>query len=284
MTDSIKTNGPRWQRQRKVTSICFGEDNNAIVWSETMRQAQAMMKIWASTDRLSSFSDDLKTLSLNVLARAGFGKSYEFSSRSEASNSAAGTESYRRALEVILDHCVLLFIMGRRALALLPWPGVLGRLRHATEVFQRYLHESYLTAKEQAIRGRVIDRNLMTSLIAASVSEQISSNEAARSKGLENVSGGGLTEDEIYGNLFLFNFAGHDTTSNTLAFALCLLAINPDVQDWAASEVKIVCGDRSLHQLDYRTDFSKFSRCMAILVRLVKPASPVRNITGTDRG
>jgi cytochrome P450 len=40
----------------------------------------------------------------------------------------------------------------------------------------------------------------------------------------------GLTEEEIYGNIFVYNFAGHDTTATTLNWALYLLAAFPEVK------------------------------------------------------
>ncbi|KAB8230943.1 uncharacterized protein BDW43DRAFT_313513 [Aspergillus alliaceus] len=39
----------------------------------------------------------------------------------------------------------------------------------------------------------------------------------------------GLSEEEIIGNIWTINFAGHDTTANTLAFVLLLLATYQDV-------------------------------------------------------
>ncbi|KAL8832105.1 MAG: hypothetical protein Q9191_000462 [Dirinaria sp. TL-2023a] len=47
----------------------------------------------------------------------------------------------------------------------------------------------------------------------------------------------GLTEEEVYGNIFVFNFAGHDATANSLAIGICLLATRPDVQEWIADEI-----------------------------------------------
>lgn len=40
-----------------------------------------------------------------------------------------------------------------------------------------------------------------------------------------------ITDHEITGNLFVLLFAGHDTTAQTLAFALGLLAVYPDIQE-----------------------------------------------------
>ncbi|XP_049339562.1 thromboxane-A synthase isoform X1 [Astyanax mexicanus] len=46
-----------------------------------------------------------------------------------------------------------------------------------------------------------------------------------------------MTEDEIVGQAFLFLLAGYETSSNTLAFACYLLAINPDCQEKLQREV-----------------------------------------------
>ena len=50
----------------------------------------------------------------------------------------------------------------------------------------------------------------------------------------------GLTVDEIFGNIFVINFTGHDTTANTLAFSILLLAANPEVQYWVAEKLREV--------------------------------------------
>ncbi|EIM88754.1 cytochrome P450 [Stereum hirsutum FP-91666 SS1] len=40
----------------------------------------------------------------------------------------------------------------------------------------------------------------------------------------------GLTEDELLSNVFTFLLAGHETSANTLSFALVLIALHPEVQ------------------------------------------------------
>lgn len=42
----------------------------------------------------------------------------------------------------------------------------------------------------------------------------------------------------IYGNMFIFNFASHDTTAQTLKFTIHLLAAHPEVQDWMREELQ----------------------------------------------
>lgn len=83
--------------------------------------------------------------------------------------------------------------------------------------------------------------------------------------------GQSLTQDEIFGNMFVFNFAGHDTTANALAYAFVLLAAHPEVQSWISEEIRYVCGGTETFALDYRQTFPKLKRCLAVLVNLKVP-------------
>ncbi|KAI9150768.1 Cytochrome P450 2J3 [Paramyrothecium foliicola] len=55
------------------------------------------------------------------------------------------------------------------------------------------------------------------------------------------VSESGLSEEEIIGNIFIFVVAGHETTSNTLAFTLAFLAIYPEWQERLYQEILKTC-------------------------------------------
>lgn len=76
----------------------------------------------------------------------------------------------------------------------------------------------------------------------------------------------GLTVDEIFGNIFVINFAGHDTTANTLSFGLLLLAAYPEVQDWVAEELDGLDEDNIKEH--YGELFPRLLRCRAVLVSL----------------
>ena len=79
----------------------------------------------------------------------------------------------------------------------------------------------------------------------------------------------GLTDDEVLGNLFLYSTAGHDTTSNTLCYAIYLLAIYPELQDWIGEEVdEVVSGHGESGEWDYNIVFPKLQRCLALMVSL----------------
>ncbi|TVY89990.1 11-oxo-beta-amyrin 30-oxidase [Lachnellula willkommii] len=253
------TDGPTWQKHRKITASCFNEQNNEIVWSESVVQARDMLRYWSTNSPVNSTADDTRTLSLNVLSSAGFGKSYKFQGHNEESLGNVAT-SYKESLQTILDNCILLMVLGTRLLSFEYLPNALS----ATVTFKQYMTEVYENEKRAIAKGKSTGRNLMTSLIRAS-----------QENGEPGQQDGGLTESEIYGNIFVFNFAGHDTTAHTLAFAVVLLAASPSVQDWISQELHCVLGDRPTEDWNYVHDFPKLKRCQAVLMETLRLYTPV---------
>ncbi|KAH9907196.1 cytochrome P450 [Xylariomycetidae sp. FL2044] len=253
--------GDQWKAQRKLTATFFNDQNNEIVWSETLRVAKDVLQYWTKQASHKTAAPDLRTLSLHVLSRAAFGRSFEFEGHGE-SNEASALANEKEALQMILENCVLIMILGTKFLAK-PWlPRKLRQLHEACQTFQSYMTEIYEREKRAYAEGRSTGRNLMTSLVRAS---QDDSTKA----------GAGLTETEIYGNMFVINFAGHDTTAHTFTFALYLLAANPDVQAWVREEVREVCGGRPVSELDYAKDFPRLRRCLSLMMETLRLYTPV---------
>jgi Cytochrome P450 len=128
--------------------------------------------------------------------------------------------------------------------------------------------EVYEGEKQLIANGTPGNGNLMTSLVRASTGN---ASTTKTGKQMPNFDQDGLTESEIYGNFFVFNFEGHDTTAHTLAFAVVILAANPHVQDWVSEELYYVLGDQSPEDWDYATIFPRLKRCLTILVRHAHP-------------
>jgi len=100
--------------------------------------------------------------------------------------------------------------------------------------------------------------NLMSALLRASDNEAM---------GKEKI---GLSDDEIYGNLFIYNVAGHDTTSNTIAYAVCLLSTDTKIQEWLREEIHSVFGEEeNVEKWNYEKDFARLKRCLALMASLV---------------
>ena len=82
----------------------------------------------------------------------------------------------------------------------------------------------------------------------------------------------GLTVDEILGNIFVINFDWHDTTANTLAFSVVLLAAYPEYQEWVAGEVQELIKEFKSKEWDYSKLFPRLrdvERCWCVFTNLI---------------
>lgn len=252
----VTTEGDDWVRHRKITTPPFNERNSALVWDESKRQATDMLKMWAAKpDCVVNPQSDTMVLALHVLTAAGFGRSYTFGSGLEKPL-ANHSLTYRDALSLILGN---LFTAVFTATVNLPsWilPSRFKQVQDAVANFDQYMAEMVAEEREAMDSGAPEQDNLMSILVRAS------ENQNSGSKGARH-----LTDSEIYGNLFSYNLAGHETTSNTLAYATILLAANPKWQQWAAEEVDRVTAGADLEDLDYETYYPQLKRLLAIMVR-----------------
>ncbi|PSN70574.1 cytochrome P450 [Corynespora cassiicola Philippines] len=258
-------NGSDWLRQRKCTAASFNEQSNLLVWTESLRQGQQMLQYWKKNphvDGLSTMAKDTRTFALDVLVRAAFGKSFDFYGARDK-KTVRGPLSYRDALAVILENAILILAIGPSALKRLAFIPKLGLLSNAAEQFKQYMLAMFKEQAESA-QGEKAQGNLITSLVRASVEDQL------------------ITQDEVIGNIFVFNFAGHDTTSHSLAFTLMLLAAHPEVQSWMAEEIRYIVGDDDVLEIDYSI-FPKFVRTLAVLLETLRLYDPLMSIVkGTE--
>jgi len=101
------------------------------------------------------------------------------------------------------------------------------------------------------------EENLLTALIRA---EEMVDEKEGRS----------MEPHEVMGNAFIFLFAGHETTANTLHYTMILLAQRPDMQQRFLDEVDEVYARAALEardQLEYELDFNRVGWTLAIMVR-----------------
>jgi hypothetical protein len=153
-----------------------------------------MLRYWSSRLSIRSTADDTRT-SLHVLSAAGFGKSYPFQGFLDASPADVAT-SYKESLQTILDNCMLLLVLGQSFL-LKSW--LPNKLHQATVTFKRYMTEVYEDEKQLIANGSPGNGNLMTSLVRASTGN---ASTTKNGKQVPNFDQDGLTESEIYGNVF----------------------------------------------------------------------------------
>ena len=260
--------GDDWQRHRKLTAPNFSEKISSVVWDEALAQAQPLLEQWLNKDGHGTRETvaDTAQLGLHVLTRAAFGISYPYSTVED--NPLPGHEmSYRRALSIILRDWFLLLIFPKK---LFTMPFVSKRfiqLGKAAQEFQMYMEEMVQNEKGLTGKNDTGATNLMSALVRASANT--SQAEA------EDVNRHGLNDKEIYGNIFIYNIAGHETTANTIAASLTLLAAYPKWQDWISEEIH-QSTDVSLQQeaWSYETTFPSLKRCLAVMVSPTPPPNP----------
>jgi cytochrome P450 len=269
----LKVEGQQWVQQRKLMASCFSERYNEVAWSESISQATDVIRYWSSRPSVRSTAEDVRSLSLGVLSKVGFGKSYKFEGYEETSH-ADPSSNYKDCLKLIMENCILLIAMGPKFFTnTRPWllPFKWRQLGEAVGAFQNSMTDMYETEKRKVAEGKSdVDTNFRTFLSSLAQAS------------LDAKEGEGLTEREIYGNMFTINFAGHDTTSHVFTFAMCFLASNSEVQDWLSEELRHVLGDRPPHEWSYANDFPRLKRCLAVMYESMRMFTPVPVTKWTD--
>ncbi|KAK6197116.1 glutathione S- transferase, nitrogen catabolite repression regulator [Pestalotiopsis sp. IQ-011] len=267
---------PDWPRHRKPMATPFNETIMTSVWDESLRQARAMVQTWvgSSDAGIQSYQRDTRTLSLNVLAGAGFGKPYDFRSSTDPVTDKIG--EYRDSLQTVLDNIILLLIVPFRVLTMIP--GRWARIGNAGISFKQHMVKMLEDETTALGQGKAGSGGILTGFVRAA---DLYHRESVVDPNFEGAKKG-LSPEEIYGNLFVINFAGHDTTANTLAFAMLLLAAHPEVQAWVAEEIAAVTRDNPVEGWDYKELFPLLNRCRAVVyetLRLFPPVPALPSIT-----
>jgi cytochrome P450 len=216
-----------------------------------------MLAVWTEKDDrpVNSVHHDAARLALNIITCAGFGLSYQF--RTVVDDLKGGhSMSYGASLMAVMGNITLLVLVPSWVFDLPNLPKSMANFKTAVREFKEYMVDMVDSAKHEAANGESGLPNLLNTLVQNS--EMVKSSSKARD---------GLTDEEIYGNLFIFSFAGHETTANTLTYSIYLLAAFPKWQDWVAEEVWSVCDDLDKPDPpDYQALYPKLSRCLSIMV------------------
>ncbi|KAK4142934.1 cytochrome P450-like protein [Dichotomopilus funicola] len=279
--------GEEWRRIRKISNSALNEQCNAIVWSESAALGEAMSNYWASQGVFTSVGEDSRTVTLHVLSKACFGQSLPFEGHHGRASDTSASASFRFSLLTIMENALLILALTPSFFTnrWLPMPAAWRKLGEACDAFRghmrqlyqrelRVLEEKKLTPGEESLEKKR-DYTLMAALVRAS-------QERPDEKDEEDRRFANLTEAEIYGNMFVFAFAGHDTTAHLLTYAVFFLAANPTIQTWVADEIQQVLGTRPRSEWDYHADFPRLKRCLAILYETLRVKTPVCEVKWTE--
>ncbi|KAK8078603.1 cytochrome P450 [Apiospora saccharicola] len=224
---------------------------------------------------------DTRMLSLNVLAAIGFGSHYDFRGSDEPAAVGDEVGDYRDSLMTVLDNIILLMLVPFHVLTKLP--GRYARIGNAGIAFKRHLVKLLDDETAALNEGRPSSGAIMPSFARAAERYH---REHPSGDGKTAAKARGLSAEEIFGNLFVINFAGHDSTANTSAFAVLLLAAHPDIQAWVAEEVGHATkgyAAGAIEDWDYKTLYPRLKRCRAVLYKTLRLYPPVPALPSVTR-
>jgi len=199
---------------------------------------------------------ELMKLALHVLSGAGFGRKYEFG-QSVTDIPPGYTMSYRDALAMILTNLMVAILSRDLPIPDAITPKYMREMRTAMKEFTQYMEDMLQQERNAVHKNETQKVNLLSALVRA-----LETSEGRSS----------LSDHEIYGNLFVWNLAGHDTTANTLTYAISWLATDRKWQEWIGEEVKHVLGpDSKPEDWEYEKVFPRLKRCLALMVKIHHP-------------
>ncbi|KAK1584969.1 cytochrome P450 [Colletotrichum navitas] len=302
----LTSNGDSWSRQRRIVATALNERISSGVWKETAAQASSLTEFLLSSSSSSPSAADpgpgpdavpggtadtipgLRAVAINVLSHVAYGVRKPFALISLPRDPKADI-TYVDGISLCASLLVVAALVPRWILCLPVMPKLLQTLGVARERLPD-LTRDVLDQERQRAAERTADGadgqagppTIMSLIIrlsdqekkhqAASDAPAVSPEKKAGPSGSAMINKTHLTEEEIGGNLFVFTIAGFDTTANTLAYAVTLLAAYPEWQTWIQAEIDAVLGPApsgagSDDELpDYAAAYPKLVRCLAIMV------------------
>ncbi|KAI3400550.1 hypothetical protein diail_2751 [Diaporthe ilicicola] len=244
-----------------------------FVWDEGIHQSDAMDHSWrsASGSEIPSVQKDVRTISLNVLSATGFrnpGKSYPFHSSSDSTVQSDDETGYRKTLSTVLDNAVLIMLIPYRYLKGPFVPKKLVEVGDASRAFKSHLTEMLEHETDALKERKPISVGIMSGFVHSLETHR---KELKTSKDGNK----GQEVDEILSSLFVINFAGHDTTANTLTYNLYLLSVYPEVQAWLGEDISAVTQDAPVEEWEYQELFPRLPRCREILLETLRVYAPI---------
>ncbi|EED23502.1 cytochrome P450, putative [Talaromyces stipitatus ATCC 10500] len=268
-----------WPRHRKAVSVPFNQANTKFVWNETLRQTQSIGRYWESQapGEIPDVQQDLRTLSMNVLAAVAFHEPYDFIGSVKLKDRKFSMESYRDCLYIVHKYLIFLMLVPYRFLNGRFVPRTWVGIGHAATSMKSSMVNVVNRESKALSEGKAQYDGIIPSLVRALDQSDAQQGGDVGDTVKKSPRRSQLSIDEILGNVFVMNIAGHDTTANTLSFIVMRLAANPDVQDWLREELTTVIGDRKLEDWDYAL-FQDLKRCQAVLYETLRLYAPITGL------
>jgi len=264
----ITSEGDDWQRHRKIVAPLLNERISKTVWEESSRQANDMLKSFTaarsangqidSSKRRSGDTDatipGVRSIAINVLGSVAYGTEQPWRQESTEAAPPGYRLSYMDAILAVAENLAPATFIPVKMLTSPVMPKSVQRIGFAVAEFPQHVKQ---LLKTERTSNRPSQGNLLSTLVTVSDAESRNTTSTSKSKLF-------LSESELAGNLFQFTIAGFDTTANTMAYAITLLAIHPEWQDWISEEIDAVV--RNSPDMPYEEAYPALKRCLALMV------------------
>jgi cytochrome P450 len=210
---------------------------------------------------IKDIQDVTQKLTLDVLGLSIFGKDFD----SLNGKLEKDLESYNFIMDNIMD---LSNLLKNTIFSTLP-TSYNKKVNQELNNFDKTIYKLIDEAKNKMKKGET-----PTSMLDFMVKSTTEKNE--------DETGNFLTETELRDNVIVFFFAGHDTTSSALSFAINLLARNEEVQEKARKEINEVFGNEEFSQ-EKMSELKYVTAIIRESMRLYTPVGqldlPARRVT-----
>lgn len=231
-----------------------------LVWAESSSQAKEMLEYFATTlkGETNETIEGLRSIAMNVLGSAGYGTPQPWKQEEKGSESRYKL-TYVEAVSAVINNIIPVAIIPASVFSLLIMLDSVRRIGIGLQEFPLRTKEMLDAERKSACSDASPRNNMMSTLVRLSDSAKNGEEISSKSQS--------LSEEEILGNLFQFTAAGFDTTANTMAYAITILAIETEWQDWIIEEIdNVVYGEQDN---DDAKIFPKLSRCLALMVSML---------------
>lgn len=265
----VTSTGALWHRQRKLITPSFHFAQLKQMHTTMMREgdkmvdrlrAQPLSPQDASGREPVNAAEFFSTVTMSVIVQTSFGGLLD---------PAVVAGHWRRLNQAFNVYALTRMALGRTLNDLIPFPTnktVYSEAKALRDLIGDALSRKRQEIAESEAQGIVVTaRDLLTSLVQA-----------------RDEDGNGMEEELIVDECLTFLFAGHDTTSNLLSWAMFMLAQLPDEQRKLHEEVDQVLEGRAptiadLKQLTY-------SKCvLEEVLRLHGPVPFLERVAPVDR-
>ncbi|KAH7337404.1 cytochrome P450 [Rhizoctonia solani] len=262
----LSAEGDEWRRQRRIAAPVFSEKNNRLVQSCAKGFVDQMTNEWGheAPVHIEDVQGDITMqITLCIISKAGFGQDIEWGDKGEAPEGHQLT--FKQALLVVSHNLHFIIMLPKWVFG---WSKHLTKVRDAYEELRLYFQEMISSRRADNTPGSRIQVEEQYDLFNQIILAHDDNNT--------------LSEEELIGNVFLFLFAGHETTANSLAFTLGLLALYPEEQRKVVEQIKELQKESCEFSYD---DLPKYTHTLAALyeaLRLYPIGSELPRRTDSD--